>query len=257
MSKSDVVLTLHHLTKTYKRSHLGFVKRFRGIADVNLEIEKGEIFGLLGLNGSGKTTTIKLLLGLLFPTEGHVEIYGHRVPHPFAQQRIGYLPEVPYFYRNLTPVEVLDLYGMLSKMHPKSLRPRIEEVLSLVKLDHAKKRPMREFSKGMLQRAGLAQAILHDPEILILDEPVTGLDPLGLHQVRKLIVELNEQGKTIFFSSHNMAEVEKLADRVGILVDGKLVRVFTKDNWIMKEGLLEEIFLQTLESSGVSLERPA
>lgn len=250
---NETILSLHSLTKTYKRSHLGFSKRSRGVVDVNLEVRSGEVFGLIGLNGSGKTTTIKLIIGLLFPTKGEVRVYDHRVPHAYAQQRIGYLPEVPYFYRNITPVEVLKLYGALSRVDPRKLPNRIDEVLHIVKMGHAAKRPMREFSKGMLQRIGLAQALIHDPEILILDEPVTGLDPLGLRQIRDILTELNKEGKTIFFSSHSISEVERMANRVGILVDGQLKHVWRSEEWRTSAGQLEEMFVKTLEASGTSL----
>ncbi|OVE76660.1 hypothetical protein BVX98_05070 [bacterium F11] len=245
----ETILTINNLTKTYVRSHLGRSKKTRGIEDVSLEMKKGEVFGLLGLNGSGKTTTIKLMLGLLFPTRGDVKIYDFKVPHPFAQLRIGYLPEVPYFYRNLTSEEVLTLYASLSRMDPKKIRPRIDEVLHLVKMTHAKGKTMREFSKGMLQRIGLAQALIHDPEILILDEPVTGLDPLGIRQIRELMVELNKQGKTIFFSSHSISELERLAHRVGILVEGRLVKLLDQKEWKSKKGHLETLFIDVLESN--------
>ena len=225
----------------------------RGVSDLHFDVREGEVFGLLGLNGSGKTTTIKLILGLLFPTAGLVSIYGHQVPHPEAQRRIGYLPEVPYFYRNLNPVEVLTLYASLSKMDPRSIPARVDEVLRLVRMDHARAKPMREFSKGMLQRIGLAQAILHDPDFLILDEPVTGLDPLGIRQTRQLVKELNEKGKTVLFSSHSISELEKLAHRVGILIEGKMVRLLDQSEWRDRPGRLEELFIQTLEESGTAL----
>ena len=252
---SESILSLRNLTKTYRRSHLGRTTRTRGVVDLNLEMRQGEVFGLLGLNGSGKTTAIKLILGLLFPTEGDVRIFGHRVPHPAAQRRIGYLPEVPYFYKTLSPAEVLRLYGSLSGLDRITLRSRIEETLHLVKMHHARDRAMREFSKGMLQRVGLAQAILHDPDILILDEPVTGLDPLGIRQTRELLVQLNEKGKTVFFSSHSISELERLAHRVGILVEGRLVRLLDQAEWKGKSGRLEEIFIETLEASGTELVR--
>ena len=252
---TEIVLQVQGLTKVYKRSHLGRTTYSRGVNALEFEIKKGEVFGLLGLNGSGKTTTIKLILGLLFPTKGHVQIFGHTVPHPFAQQKIGYLPEVPYFYRNLTPVEVLTLYGTLSKVEPQNLPSKIDEVLNLVKMDHVKTKPMREFSKGMLQRIGLAQALIHDPDILILDEPVTGLDPLGIRHIRELLAQLNSKGKTILFSSHSISELERLATRVGILIEGKLARELDQSEWKGHAGALEEIFIETLEKSGTSLVR--
>ncbi len=252
---SDAVIELKDLTKTYKRSHLGRTTLSRGVESLSLEVRRGEVFGLLGLNGSGKTTTIKLVLGLLFPTSGSVSVLGKTVPNVAAQKNIGYLPEVPYFYRNLTPVEVLMLYGSLSQMDSGKVKARVSEVLEIVRMDHAKKKTMKEFSKGMLQRIGLAQAILHNPELLILDEPVTGLDPLGIRQSRQLVKDLNAAGKTVFFSSHSISELERLAHRVGILIDGKLARTLDRSEWEAKAGRLEEIFVETLEKSGTSLVR--
>ena len=249
---AGTIVDVQNLTKTYKRSHLGRTTYTRGVVDVSFSLQFGEVFGLLGLNGSGKTTTIKLLLGLLFPTQGSIRIYNEKVPTRLAQKKTGYLPEVPYFYRNLTPIEVLNLYASLSKMDEALVPSRIDETLKFVRMDHVREKPMREFSKGMLQRIGLAQAILHDPEFLILDEPVTGLDPLGIRQTRELIAELNRKGKTIFFSSHSISELEKLAHRVAILVDGKLVKLIGQEEWKDKSGRLEEIFIQTLEEHGAS-----
>ena len=249
----ETLLQVSGLTKTYRRSHLGRTKFSRGVTDLSFEVRRGEVFGLLGLNGSGKTTTLKILLGLLFPTEGSVELFGKPVPHADAQRRIGYLPEVPYFYRNLTPVEVLRLYGTLSDMPPARIEPRTEEVLRLVRMEHAANKPMREFSKGMLQRIGLAQALLHDPEFLILDEPVTGLDPLGIRQTRQLVLDLNKAGHTILFSSHSISELERLAHRVAILSEGRLVRLLEVADWKDHPGRLEEIFIETLQQSGAQL----
>lgn len=246
------VLEVKGLTKNYKRSHLGRTTTSRGVVDLSFSVRSGEVFGLLGLNGSGKTTTIKLILGLLFPTSGQVNLFGQPVPNPSVQRRIGYLPEVPYFYRNLTPVEVLRLYGTLSGMSSSSIGPRTTDVLKLVKMEHASQKPMREFSKGMLQRVGLAQALLHEPDFLILDEPVTGLDPLGIRQSRELVTQLNKHGKTILFSSHSISELERLAHRVAILVDGKLVRLLDESEWRSQPGRLEEIFISTLEQTGAA-----
>jgi ABC-2 type transport system ATP-binding protein len=252
---SDAVIEIRNLTKVYSQSHLGRTRRSRGVTDLNLEINRGEVFGLLGLNGSGKTTTLKLLLGLLFPTSGEIRVLGERMPHARAQEKIGYLPEVPYFYRNLNPVEVLTLYGSLSRVDSKKLPARIDQVLKMVNMEHARGKTMKEFSKGMLQRIGLAQAILHDPDILILDEPVTGLDPLGIRQSRQLVTDLNTAGKTIFFSSHSISELERLAHRVGIIIEGKLAALLPRSEWESKPGRLEEIFVRTLEESGTSLVR--
>lgn len=249
----ETVLQVSGLTKAYKRSHLGRTSVSRGVADVSFEVRRGEVFGLLGLNGSGKTTTLKLVLGLLFPTSGEVRAFGRPVPNRDAQKRTGYLPEVPYFYRNLTPTEVLRLYGTLSGMDPKAISARSADVLRLVKMEAASKKPMREFSKGMLQRVGLAQALLHDPELLILDEPVTGLDPLGIRQSRELVLELNRAGKTVLFSSHSISELERLAHRVAILSEGRLVRLLDEAEWRDRPGRLEELFIETLQGTGATL----
>lgn len=249
----DTVLQVQNLTKRYTRSHLGRTTVSRGVDDVTFSVRQGEVFGLLGLNGSGKTTTLKLILGLLFPTSGDVTIFGAAAGSTEIRRRIGYLPEVPYFYRNLTPVEVLRLYGTLSQMESALIATRTAEVLKLVKMDHAAQKPMREFSKGMLQRIGLAQALLHDPDLLVLDEPVTGLDPLGIRQSRELVTELNKRGKTILFSSHSISELERLAHRVAIISEGKLVRLIEEADWRDRPGRLEEIFIETLQKTGAAL----
>ncbi|HOW28530.1 MAG TPA: ABC transporter ATP-binding protein [Elusimicrobiota bacterium] len=250
MGDSHPAILLNSLTKVYRRSHLGRVRTTLGVEQLSLTVEKGEVFGLLGLNGSGKTTTIKLILGLLFPTEGTVDVWGLRMPHPAAKTKMGYLPEMPYFYRYLSAREVLRFYGNVSGLPSETMGPRIESVLKTVRMtDHAH-RPMREYSKGMLQRIGLAQAMLHDPEILIFDEPVTGLDPLGLKEMRELIQSLNAQGKTVFFSSHSISEVEKVCHRVGILVKGRLQRVISQSEWSQTAGGLEGLFVDVVTSAG-------
>lgn len=246
------ILKVENLTKTYRRSHLGRTTFSRGVNDLSFEVHPGEVFGLLGLNGSGKTTTIKLILGLLFATQGKISLFDHPVPHPEAQKRTGYLPEVPYFYRHLTPLEVLRLYGSLSGLSEHELTIRIPEILRLVRMEPHQSKPMREFSKGMLQRIGLAQAMIHHPDFLVLDEPVTGLDPLGIRQTRELLADLNKQGKTILISSHSISELERLAHRVGILIDGRMVKELSQKEWAGKPGRLEEIFIETLEAHGAT-----
>lgn len=240
-------IELKNLGKTYRRSHLGRVKTTLGLEGMTLTVKPGEVFGLLGLNGTGKTTTIKLILGLLFPTTGSASIFGATAGSPEAKRAIGYLPEIPYFYRYLSGREVLRFYGRLSALPEKEILPRIEEALATVRMTKNASRSMREYSKGMLQRIALAQAILHDPHLLIFDEPVTGLDPLGLREMRELIQALNGKGKTIFFSSHSISEVEKLCHRVGILVEGRLVRVVDQKEWVNGTHL-EEIFVSTVSS---------
>ncbi|MFN0117826.1 MAG: ABC transporter ATP-binding protein [Elusimicrobiota bacterium] len=253
MTDSATVLSIKNLSKVYKRSHLGRTTVHRGIDEISFDVKAGEVFGLLGLNGSGKTTTLKLVLGLLFPTKGEISIFGNPTPHPESQKRLGYLPEVPYFYRNLNPEEVLTFYAELSQLVPSHIKTRVDEVIRLVRLDHARKRAMREFSKGMLQRVALAQALIHNPEFLVLDEPMTGLDPLGIRQFRELFFELNQKkGVSILISSHSLSELEKLAHRVGVLIDGRLVTVLDRSQWAQSPGKLEEIFIQTLERHGAT-----
>ncbi len=239
-------LSARDLTKIYRRSHLGRTRSSLGVEGVTFSINAGEVFGLLGLNGSGKTTTLKLLLGLLFPTRGEVRILGAPAGSRAVQESIGFLPEIPYFYKFLSGREVLSFYGRLSGLPPRLLKPRIEETLAAVRMTENAHRPMREYSKGMLQRIGLAQSMLHDPKILIFDEPVTGLDPLGLREMREIIQGLNQKGKTVLFSSHSISEVEKLCHRVGILVKGRLVRVVERKEWAVEHGRLEDLFVQTV-----------
>ncbi|MFA6582984.1 MAG: ABC transporter ATP-binding protein [Elusimicrobiaceae bacterium] len=233
--------------KIYSRSHLGKVFRTKGLEDFTLEIPKGELFGLLGLNGAGKTTAMKLLLGLLFPTSGGVEIMGLPAGTDEVKRKIGYLPELPYFYPWLTPGESLEFYGRLSGAAPRTVKTRVPEIIKLVGLDPHKNKKLGEFSKGMLQRVGLAQALVHDPDIIVLDEPVSGLDPLAIWDFRELFTELNRAGKTIFLSSHSISEVEKICHRVGIMSGGKLVRLLGQDEWRGQSGGLEVIFVEAVK----------
>ena len=190
---------------------------------LSLSVRQGEIYGYLGPNGSGKTTTIKVLMGLIRATAGVVEIFGKPVGNVEIRRRIGFLPEAPYFYDYLTAEEFLTFYGHLTGMDRSVLRARVPHLLEMVGLAEARTRQLRKFSKGMLQRVGLAQALIHDPELVILDEPMSGLDPIGRKQVRDLILSLREQGKTVFFSTHIIPDVEMICDRVGVIVKGKLL----------------------------------
>lgn len=247
---SSVAVSLNSVSKVYKRSHLGRTTLTPGVADIRFDVAEGEVFGLLGLNGSGKTTTLKLLLGLLFPTSGDARVFGHPAGSREAKKSLGYLPEIPYFYRYLTGREVLSFYGGLSGLAPATLRQRIDNVLAEVRMTAHAHRPMREYSKGMLQRIGLAQAMLHDPRLLVFDEPVTGLDPLGLREMREIIHKLNVGGKTVLFSSHSISEVEKLCHRVGILVKGRLERIVERSEWTTGGKSLEDIFVGTVDPEG-------
>jgi ABC-2 type transport system ATP-binding protein len=218
----SAVVTAHQLGKTF---YVGFFrKRVRAVDDVSFTVERNEIFGFLGPNGAGKTTTIKMLMGLIFPTHGHAEIMGRRVDDIGAKKLLGFLPENPYFYDYLSGAELLDLMGRLCGLDRRTRRQRAGELLERVGLGRTGQSalPLRKYSKGMLQRLGVAQALVHDPELVVLDEPMSGLDPIGRKEVRDLIAELRTAGKTILFSTHILSDVELLCDRVAMIVGGKL-----------------------------------
>jgi ABC-2 type transport system ATP-binding protein len=193
------------------------------LSDVSLSVHKGEIYGFLGPNGAGKTTTLKIVMGLMRPTSGRVEILGTPAQDVRIHRRVGFLPESPYFYDYLTGEEFLRFYGRLAGLGRGDVERRVPDLLERVGLAEAKGRQLRKFSKGMLQRIGLAQAIIHDPEVVIMDEPMSGLDPIGRKEVRDLLLQLRDQGKTVFFSTHIITDVEMICDRVGILHKGKLM----------------------------------
>jgi ABC-2 type transport system ATP-binding protein len=209
------------LEKTYK---VGFWRKRpkRALHPLHVTVEEGEIFGFLGPNGAGKTTTLKLLMGLVFPTAGTARLLGRDWTDPEVKAQIGFLPEQPYFYDYLTAHELLDYYGQLSGVPGKDRKRRIEEVLQRVGLTDVKGVQLRKFSKGMLQRAGIAQAILHDPKLVFFDEPMSGLDPMGRREVRDLMEQLKYEGKTVFFSTHILSDAEALCDRVAIIHQGEL-----------------------------------
>jgi len=209
------------LEKTYM---VGFWKKRpkRALQPLHLAVEDGEIFGFLGPNGAGKTTTLKMLMGLVFPTAGTARILGHEWTDPEVKAQIGFLPEQPYFYDYLPAHELLEYYGQLSGVPAKGRKRRIEEILQRVGLTDIKGVQLRKFSKGMLQRAGIAQAILHDPKLVFFDEPMSGLDPLGRREVRDLMEQLKHEGKTVFFSTHILSDAEALCDRVAIIHQGEL-----------------------------------
>jgi ABC-2 type transport system ATP-binding protein len=216
----DVIVETRKLTKIY-RDFWGRKKK-TALNALNLEIRKGEIFGLLGPNGSGKTTTIKLLLGLLFPTAGEALVFDEPAVGVTKNERIGYLPEESYLYRFLNAEETLDFYGRLFNMKSDVRRDRAQELIEMVGLAGDKKRILKEYSKGMRQRIGLAQALINDPELIILDEPTSGLDPLGTAWMKRLIVELRDKGKTILMCSHRLEDVQQICDRIAILNEGEL-----------------------------------
>jgi ABC-2 type transport system ATP-binding protein len=216
----DVIVETHKLTKIY-RDFWGRQKK-TALRALNIEIRRGEIFGLLGPNGSGKTTTIKLLLGLLFPTDGEAFLFGQPAADVRKNERIGYLPEESYLYRFLNAEETLDFYGRLFNLDPVARAARAQDLIEKVGLKADRKRILREYSKGMRQRIGLAQALINDPDLVILDEPTSGLDPLGARWMKDLIVELRRQGKTVIMCSHRLEDVQDVCDRIAILSEGEL-----------------------------------
>jgi ABC-2 type transport system ATP-binding protein len=217
---NEVIVETRNLTKVY-RDFWGRRKK-TALRALNLQIFRGEIFGLLGPNGSGKTTTIKLLLGLLFPTEGDGYVFGESAIQVKKNERIGYLPEESYLYRFLNAEETLDFYGRLFNMSPHDRRKRAGELIEMVGLGSDKRRQLKEYSKGMRQRIGLAQALINNPELVILDEPTSGLDPLGTRWMKDLIIDLRNQGKTVLMCSHRLDDVQDVCDRIAILFDGEL-----------------------------------
>lgn len=216
----EVVIETRNLSKVY-RDFWGRQK-VRALKALDLKVHRGEVFGLLGPNGSGKSTTIKILLGLLFPTGGEALVLGRSATDVAKNERIGYLPEESYLYRFLNAVETLDFYGRLFNMPAKQRRARASELIEMVGLAGAQRRPLKEYSKGMARRIGLAQALINDPELILLDEPTTGLDPIGTKQMKNLIIKLKEQGKTVILCSHLLADVQDVCDRIAILYQGEL-----------------------------------
>ena len=218
---NESVIEVRNLSKVY-RDFWGRPK-VRALNALSLDIKKGEVFGLLGPNGSGKTTTLKLLLGLLFPTEGEITILGKPAADVSKNERIGYLPEESYLYRFLNAHETLDFYGRLFKMPANVRKERAEKLLDLVKLaPQARRRQLKEYSKGMTRRIGVAQALINDPDLVMLDEPTSGLDPLGNRDMKDLILDLKKQGKTVLMCSHLLADVQDVCDRIAILYGGEL-----------------------------------
>ncbi len=219
-ASTDVVIETRNLTKVY-RDFWGRQK-VRALKALDLEVRKGEIFGLLGPNGSGKTTTIKLLLGLLFPTSGRALIFDQDATEVEKNERIGYLPEESYLYKFLNAEETLDFYGRLFNMPAALRKERVGMLIEMVGLKWAKRRQLREYSKGMTRRIGLAQALINDPDLILLDEPTSGLDPIGTREMKDLILKLRDEGKTVLMCSHQLADVQDICDRLAILHQGEL-----------------------------------
>jgi ABC-2 type transport system ATP-binding protein len=241
----NVIIETRKLTKVY-RDFWGRRKK-TALRALNLQINRGEIFGLLGPNGSGKTTTIKLLLGLLFPTEGEAFVFNEPAAEVKKNERVGYLPEESYLYRFLNAEETLDFYGRLFNLNPSVRRQRAHDLIDMVGLSADKKRILKEYSKGMRQRIGLAQALINDPELVILDEPTSGLDPLGTRWMKDLIKDLRQKGKTVLLCSHRLDDVQDVCDRIAILYEGELQELGNVQHLLKDEKRLE------LQASGVQI----
>jgi ABC-2 type transport system ATP-binding protein len=216
----DPAIDVKDLTKVYRTPLRR--KRVEALRGVTFSVERGQIYGFVGPNGAGKTTTIRTLMGLIKPTSGTAKILGHTIPSRAARFKVGFLPETPYFYDYLNVAELLDLAGRLFGLPSDVRKKRANDLIEKVGLGRARAQNLKSFSKGMLQRAGLAQALMNDPELVVLDEPTSGLDPIGRKEVRDLIVELRDQGKTVFFSSHILTDIEAIADRVAIIARGEI-----------------------------------
>ncbi len=245
---NEPVIQISNLTKIY-RDFWGR-KKVRALNSLSLEVKKGEIFGLLGPNGSGKTTTLKLLLGLLFPSEGEINVLDQPASNVEKNERIGYLPEESYLYRFLNAEETLDFYGRLFKMSAEERRQRSAELIEKVGLGHAKKRQLKEYSKGMTRRIGLAQALINNPDLVLLDEPTSGLDPLGTDDMKRMILELKEQGKTVLMCSHLLADVQDVCDRIAILYGGEL-KVMGRVEDLLKEQDETQILTSRLSDEAI------
>ncbi len=237
-----------HIEDLHKTFSLGFIpKKKKILKGISLSVNQGEIFGYLGPNGAGKTTTIKCILGLIFPDQGKIELFGHPHLSLRAKAQTGFLPENPYFYDHLKASEFLDFYSQLFTMKKKEREDKIKRLLQMVGLEQSADLQLRKFSRGMLQRIGLAQALLHDPSLVLLDEPLGGLDPLGRKEIRDIIVKLKEEGKTVFLSSHILQDIEMICDRVAILVNGEIVNQGTLHELVSEKIHFIEIVLSGVE----------
>ena len=244
----EPILKTENLRVEYRTQGFGQSSRL-ALTNLNLKVHPGEVFGFLGPNGAGKTTTINVLLGYVNPTAGAAYMFGVNVRQPIARQRLGYLPELTYYYKFLSAEEILRFYGKIFRIPKAQLDRRIDSVLKLVDLEQARKRPIKTYSKGMQQRVGLAQALINDPDLLILDEPTSGLDPIGRMKVREMIQRLKNEGKTVFFSSHELGEVETVCDRVAILHQGELKTEGRVDDLVRQHQCsnLEQVFLKSID----------
>jgi len=237
----DTVLRIENLHKTFRT---GFIPKGKKILNgISLDIKGGEIFGYLGPNGAGKTTTLKCVLGLIFPDKGKIEIFGYSNLSVKAKEKIGFLPENPYFYDYLTATEFLGFYSDLTLVKKEEKPAKVETLLKLVGLEHAAGLQLRKYSRGMLQRIGLAQALVNDPSLVFLDEPLGGLDPLGRKEIRDVIIRLKEEGKTVFLSSHILQDIEMICDRVAILVEGQIIN----------QGALQDLISETVSVTEITI----
>ena len=258
---TDSIIRIDGLTKVFRRGF--FMRRVVALENMNLNIRKGEVFGYLGPNGAGKTTTMKLLLGLIFPTRGKIFLWDKDPSWKRVRAKIGFLPENPYFYDYLKVRELLQFYGRIFGLERHELKKRIGGLLERFGLAKEANTPLRQLSKGNMQRVGLAQALINDPELLILDEPMSGLDPIGRREVRDLMLQLKDEGKTILFSTHILPDVETVCDRVGILANGKMRKVGPLGDLLQPRVIAHEVTtagidqetLEFLKNKGVRLVR--
>lgn len=249
---STPAIEIEHLSKEYPYGFLNLKKK-TSLEDLSMRVDTGEVFGFLGPNGAGKSTTIKLLMRLIFPEGGTARILGKSIDDVSVHREIGYLPEQPYFYDYLTAAELLDYFARFHGLTETDRQTRVQNMLKKVGLETAKKIQLRKYSKGMLQRVGLAQAILHDPQVVILDEPMSGLDPLGRREVRDIILELKKDGRTVLFSTHILSDAEMLCDRVGVIVGGKLRGVGTPGEMVGIKTQGMEILFEVPEGKNLAL----
>jgi len=249
---NDYVIEVKEVTKVFKPLDFWKRERVQAIDSVSLNIEKGEIFGLLGLNGAGKTTLMKVILGLLKPTKGHVSILGRPVTDGAVRCRIGYHSELPYFPKYLKAAEILSYFADIFGLPQKTKKAGIAEVLELVGLKNKANTRIKGYSKGMQERLGMAQALINDPDILFLDEPMSGLDPMGYKETRDILLRLNKRGKTIFFNSHILSEVERVCDRVAVMHKGKIADVRSAAEIKRKYKNMEKYFMTVVKKAGES-----
>ena len=249
---NDIAIRTEDLTKAYK-SFWGR-RKILALDKLNIAIQKGEIFGLLGPNGSGKTTTLKLLLGLITPTDGRAYVLGKSTNDVAIKSKIGFLPEESCFYRFLNADETLDFYGQLFRIPGKERKLRINRLVEQAGLEFARKRPLRQYSKGMLRRIGIAQALINDPDLVILDEPTSGLDPIGTRETKDIILALKERGKTVLLCSHLLSDVQDICDRVAILDKGKLQLAGTIDELLSSKNVVEVLIRNLPDEAIIEVE---